>query len=747
MLRSLVWRLLGLLGLAVGATALAWLLSGGVGAALRGGHTALPRAARLARAGAAGASAAGQGGLLSTLSIVAAPALVGVLCAGLLASRGRARRSRSYKRLRVEPYQGDRASAEALALMFTSLQRRLVRRWWQRLLWGQASLALEVHFAPGGAVSGGGDPAQAWFAVSCPHGSEAVVEAALRSAYPNCSLVAAGERALPHGAIVRLRKARSYVLRAAALDRWVQERQPPVNGLLAVMAACGEPALVQFALTPAPALLERAAAAEFERREVEIARRRAALAPGRSLRGEWELRGALDVQGGALFFADIRVAASTRAGCERIASDLRSRAGENRLVERGALGRGRGRNRRLCARLQRGEGNPLPALQRGVFSAPELAALWQLPGTDFMAVPVRRATVPVAPAPPGVFRPRSGAGMLRDALGPVSIHPGLRRQNTAAPGAVDQGKTSFLVATIAEDLQRERCAVILLDPKGDAADAALSLVPGSRVCTVLDFASPTCGFNPLTVQAPADVIADYVVAALKHLFDAADIRASSDRYLRNAIIAVLAFDPRATLWDAARLLSVGEEGYAYRRAVAARVRALPEFKEVAGFFTSELAAQLADARSSAAHSGACALVAAALARRYPGIAVLGEPVLRREDARGAGWSCELGGRGGEARHRPDLVLAGAGTGVARSPVAVEVELSEKAPRRLDAICRAWSRSRAVEGVVYFVAPAAAGAVTRAVERARAQDRVLVLPLEGVIERGGDGSRGAVPPRT
>jgi hypothetical protein len=173
----------------------------------------------------------------------------------------------------------------------------------------------------------------------------------------------------------------------------------------------------------------------------------------------------------------------------------------------------------------------------------------------------------------------------------------MRNQNTAVPGTVDQGKSSYLIATVAEDLRRERCAVIVLDPKGDAADAAVSLVPVERTCTLLDFSRPTCGFNPLAVDAPADVIADYVVAALKHLFTDADIRASSDRYLRNAIIAVLAFDRGSTLWDAARLLSVGEEGYSYRRSVGAAVRTLPEFKEISAFFTAELAAQLADARS------------------------------------------------------------------------------------------------------------------------------------------------------
>ena len=139
--------------------------------------------------------------------------------------------------------------------------------------------------------------------------------------------------------------------------------------------------------------------------------------------------------------------------------------------------------------------------------------------------------------------------------------------------------------------------MIVLDPKGDAAEAAVSLVPAGAHVHAARLLQPTCGFNPLAVDAPADVIADYVVAALKNLFDDADIRASSDRYLRNAIIAVLAYDRESTLWDAARLLSVGEEGYSYRARVGARVRTLPEFKEISEFFTAELTAQLADARS------------------------------------------------------------------------------------------------------------------------------------------------------
>ena len=76
-----------------------------------------------------------------------------------------------------------------------------------------------------------------------------------------------------------------------------------------------------------------------------------------------------------------------------------------------------------------------------------------------------------------------------------------------------------------------------------------------------------------------------MVASLKQLFSEGDIKASSDRYLRNAIIAVLAYDRSSTLWDAARLLSVGEDGYAYRTRVATSLRSQPEFKEISEFFT------------------------------------------------------------------------------------------------------------------------------------------------------------------
>jgi Replication-relaxation len=594
-LRFLLWRLLVLLAALVGLAAIDWLVHGGPGSALRG------RAPSSLLGAAVASLAGGVDELLDAFltrapvpGVSLAPLVVWALSAGvaLVVVRWLARRRRRCVRLRVQAYRTDHASAAAVVAMFESLHKRLLRRWWRRLLWGQPGVALEVHHDAG-------NPSRAWLAVTCLQGHERIVEAALQAAYPNCRLQLARQPIGVPPSVLRLKKHAEFIKRVKALDRFEHEREPPVNRLITTMAACAEPAFVQLALTPAPAFFEGLAKRLYKRREAHLSRERREhlLVLDRSIVEDSELRGGLDVQHRPLFFVDLRVVGPSRSVCERVASELRAEAAENRLVERGT-GVRHGLLGLYGRRVQRGEGNPLPSFRKGVFASTELAALWHLPSVDYATVPFARSPLPLAPAPPDVLRPQAGEGTLRDAFGPVSIHVELRKQNTAVPGTVEQGKTSYLVATIAEDLRRERCAVIVLDPKGDAAEAAVSLVPERRTCTLLDLARPTCGFNPLAVDAPADVIADYVVGALRNLFSDADIRASSDRYLRNAIIAVLAHDRRCSLWDAARLLSVGEEGYAYRRSVGAHVRTLPAFKEISEFFTAELTAQLADARST-----------------------------------------------------------------------------------------------------------------------------------------------------
>ncbi len=137
-------------------------------------------------------------------------------------------------------------------------------------------------------------------------------------------------------------------------------------------------------------------------------------------------------------------------------------------------------------------------------------------------------------------------------------------------------------------------------------------------------------------------------------------------------------------------------------------------------------------RVSAANAGhliACAVVAGALERRYPDHRVLGERELRRDERElgvpVASARMGVGSHGEPLLHRPDLVLW-PGETAAGLPVAVEVELTIKAPRRLTDICRAWARCRTVAGVLY-IAPLEVGrALERAIARAHAHERIVVV---------------------
>jgi hypothetical protein len=148
---------------------------------------------------------------------------------------------------------------------------------------------------------------------------------------------------------------------------------------------------------------------------------------------------------------------------------------------------------------------------------------------------------------------------------------------------------------------------------------------------------------------------------------------------------------------------------------------------------------------SAHHLMVCASAAAALERCYPDHRLIGERELRRDEREHGGplASAQLGAlHGGEGRlHRPDLVLwPDASDG--GSPVAVEVELTIKAHRRLVEICRAWGRCRAVAGVLYLAPTAVERALSRALAEVRAGEQVVVVPLKALPGMDVDADWGA-----
>lgn len=133
------------------------------------------------------------------------------------------------------------------------------------------------------------------------------------------------------------------------------------------------------------------------------------------------------------------------------------------------------------------------------------------------------------------------------------------------------------------------------------------------------------------------------------------------------------------------------------------------------------------------HWIACGDVALLLETEFGPGAVLSEREIRaleRDEARPVA-SAVVGESpdGSQILHRPDLAVLSDGHWV-----AVEIELTPKAPQRLEAIVRAWRRARWLAGARYYVWPGAvATGVERAIARTHAEGRVALRGLPACAE--------------
>jgi len=159
--------------------------------------------------------------------------------------------------------------------------------------------------------------------------------------------------------------------------------------------------------------------------------------------------------------------------------------------------------------------------------------------------------------------------------------------------------TSVMAQSCADDAQDQECCLIVLDPKRDLADKALSVIPRHRRVWILDLAEPEIGINPLLIPGRPDAVADAVVEGFRDTNEAGAIMASSDRYLRQAAIGalVLALEERRmpTMGDLYRLLLPRED--TMRRRVAELCDTHGELAFTSVFFGESLPTDLQDARS------------------------------------------------------------------------------------------------------------------------------------------------------
>ena len=199
-----------------------------------------------------------------------------------------------------------------------------------------------------------------------PAGLQQMVETALQTAYPNCALRL---RSPPLGdppALLRLKKRSEFIRRVKAVDPRNRDPEPSVNRVMTVMGACGEPAFVQLAITPAPATFERLAKHLFKRHEAHLSRHRREhlIVRDRSIVEDAELRGGSRTPVQAPLLHRSSCSCPSRRICEQIASELRAEGAENHLVERGTSVR-QVRSGCTPGGSQRGEGNPIPSLPQG----------------------------------------------------------------------------------------------------------------------------------------------------------------------------------------------------------------------------------------------------------------------------------------------------------------------------------------------------------------------------------------------
>src|SRR4051812_37456241 len=156
-----------------------------------------------------------------------------------------------------------------------------------------------------------------------------------------------------------------------------------------------------------------------------------------------------------------------------------------------------------------------------------------------------------------------------------------------------------MAQSCADDAQDDGCCLIVLDPKRDLADKALSVTPRRRTVWILDLAAPEIGINPLLIPGRPDAVADAVVEGFRDTNEDGAIMASSDRYLRQAAIGalVLAREEKRmpTMGDLYRLLLPHED--TMRRRVAELCDTHGELAFTSVFFGESLPTDLRDARS------------------------------------------------------------------------------------------------------------------------------------------------------
>lgn len=511
------------------------------------------------------------------------------------------RRRRRMQRFLITPGRSSEASPAQVAGLVEALGSVTRERWWVRLWRGVPPVATLELIA--GVHPSGTREQRLGIAVPRGEGQVEALRGVLASRYPDAVLTPLGETTADAlrpwlRAIVRLKKAKPF---ARALDRPLERslssmepyQEAPIDGLLSVMAEAGERVLVQITISPVPNHFKRAA------RGAAVQQRRPAREmPAPDAVQQREERSSTDVVVfRSLSFCEIRVGAESYRAARHVAGAIEGHAegGENHLRQRRPLLR----RRLYIERMVRAESNPIPSWWRGVYSSLEIAGLWHIPTAFAKNVAIERSNVPQLATPPEVLR-------LNDARKAIAMdlrgnYVGIRDEDfkfgVQVSGVQGGGKTSIL-AKIAEVRAREpNTAVIVLDPKGDLAEAAAALMPSWRTVRVLDVARPLFGMALRTpgrdLQAEAAIFSEAMVDVSRTEEGDSQALNSSQRYFKMARGATLALEEDPTFWHTLRWLAPDESAAEWRAEKIAKLAGDPQWHAVWDHFARVLPTQLA----------------------------------------------------------------------------------------------------------------------------------------------------------
>jgi hypothetical protein len=502
--------------------------------------------------------------------------MVGIV---LCVTRGRARGARRMRRYRIELYRSDAATPEQVRAFFQTVGGMFTQRWYIRLVFGQPWFGLEAYCFDE-ASEHGESVRICEMMIVAPQHLWASLDGAIAAAYPDVRIgyaFNAREENAEAGLdpdqvfipvswcrhILRLKKKRNITQAIAVPIESYSE--PVIDQLLSTaMSIPGVPVGVQFSITPMFGFFERLARWMYRQREREEERRAELSESDPGLRSgvvQQEFRGGLDVQHQMLFHVDARVFSTTLSAAQTIAGLLAGASGgENRLMIRQPIP--------LLGLYQRRLPDARPKIAvswlRCVYSSSEMAGLWQLPTPHQKNLRISRSNLPRAPAPSCMERTTREHGVLEDEHGWVRIAAEDKKYGIGILGSQGTGKTSIVVADLANDAEDPDCACIVFDPKTTLAKYALSVIPEWRTVYFLSLANPDFGMNPLMQPAEPNALAAALVQAFMDVNEDGALMASSRRYLTHAAIAAIAIAKhkgmQPTLWLMFELLMPAAAG-------------------------------------------------------------------------------------------------------------------------------------------------------------------------------------------